>query len=254
MKENTATKDKNPLIEEMFGAGAHIGFSRSRRHPSVRSFIFGTKNKTEIIDLEKTLLQLEEAKDAVHALGMNKKTLLFVGTKNEGKDITKKAAISIDMPYVENRWVGGTFTNFSEIKKRIERLEKLTDEREKGTLQKYTKKERLLIDREIEDLNHNFGGLLGMKELPAAIFILDARNERIAADEALCVKVPIISLSSSDCDISNVSYPIVANDTAVPSIEFFVSQITDAYRNGREKAPAKEELSGEKIKQTQETK
>jgi len=254
MKENTATKDSSNLIEEMFSAGAHIGFSRSRRHPSVRSFIFGTKNKTEIINLEKTSIQLEEAKLAAQALGMAKKKLLFVGTKNEGKNIIKKAAMSLDVPYVENRWVGGTFTNFNEIKKRIERLEKLMDEREKGALQKYTKKERLLIDREIEDLERNFGGLIGMKELPNAIFVLDARNESIAVKEAFEAKISVISLSSSDCDISNISYPIVANDTSVPSIEFFVSQVSSAYKEGLEKAPIKEEISGENAKQAQNAK
>lgn len=229
------------LIEDMFNAGAHIGFSRSRRHPSIQPFIFGVKNKTEIINLEKTAVQLSVAKKAMEVLGMNNKTILFIGTKNEGKDIVKQAAVSIGMPYIENRWVGGTFTNFTEIKKRIERLEKLLDEREKGVLQKYTKKERLMIDRDIECLQRKFGGLIGMKELPSAVFVLDVRKEDIATTEAVEANVTVFSLSSSDCDIRDVAYPVVANDTAILSIELFVSQIAGAYKRGRSKAAEKSE-------------
>lgn len=241
----TTTKTVHPFITEMFNAGAHIGFSRSRRHPSVRSFLFGTKNNTEIIDLEKTLVQLEEAKAFAKSIGNQKKTLLFIGTKNEGKEIVKDAATAVDMPYVYNRWVGGTFTNFPEIKKRINRLATLRDEREKGLLQKYTKKERLLIDREIEDLESNFGGLADVNELPAAVFVLDARHEHIAVDEARRMNIPVISLSSSDCDINAVTYPVLANDSAVSSISLFTKEIANAYQEGRTAAPAATEQKEE---------
>jgi|TARA_Y100000310_G_scaffold63585_1_gene59052 small subunit ribosomal protein S2 len=232
----TAVKDKNKQIERMFHAGAHFGYSKSRRHPSVSEFIFGTKNRVEILDLEKTNELLQEAKAFVEKLGQEKKTLLFVGSKNEGRDVIKNTAISLDMPYVSGRWIGGTITNFPQIKKRIERLEELSEQREKGELSKYTKKERLLIDREIEKLETNFLGLLPIKEkLPDALFVVDVKHENIAVTEARKAGIPVVSVSNSDCDMTGVNYPIVANDATLGSIKFFTDEIAEAYREGLKK-------------------
>lgn len=146
-----ATEVSNdPFIERLFSIGAHFAFSKSRRHPSMSPYIFGAKNKVEIFNLEETKKKLEEAKAFVSKLAADRKKIVFVGGKNEARQAIVRGAESIDMPYVSRRWVGGTLTNFGEIRKRIDRLEKLQDERDRGELGKYTKKERLMIDWEIE--------------------------------------------------------------------------------------------------------
>ena len=191
------------------------------------------KNNVEIINLEKTAEGLARAKEFVADIAKAGKHILFAGGKSEAHKIVTDAAISIGMPYAAARWVGGTLTNFGQIKKRIAHLEDLLAKKEKGALDIYTKKERLVIDREIEDLKESFGGLVGMKEMPAALFVVDSDRESIAVTEARKMGVPVISLSSSDCDISKIDYPIVANDAARSSIEFFVNEIAEAFRRAR---------------------
>lgn len=203
----------------------------------MKSIIFGTKNKVEIIDLEKTDEYLERALEFVSSLASEGKQILFVGSKNEAREAIKTGADTIDMPYVFNRWIGGTITNFSEIKKRIARLEELTAKREKGELGMYTKKERLLIDREIGGLERHFGGLIPMKRKPAAIFVVDSKHEKIAVKEAKCSGIPIISLSGSDCNIKDIEYPIPANDASRSSITFFVNKIVDSYGKAKNTQP-----------------
>ncbi len=246
-EKNSITKEDAGLIDRMFAAGAHYGFLRSRRHPSARPFLFGTKDKVEIINLEKTLDALKEAEEFVASLAASGKKVLFIGTKNEGRRIIKGGAKAIGMPYVDIRWIGGIFSNFSEIKRRIDWMKTLEDRRERGELQKYTKKERLLFDREIEDLERNFGGLRDMDTLPAAVFILDVRHEEIALKEARKSKIPVISLSSSDCDFRGIDYPLPANDSSVASITFFVDRLVEAYKAGKMSAkPAQKEAGSEK--------
>jgi small subunit ribosomal protein S2 len=140
------------------------------------------------------------------------------------------------MPFVDGRWVGGTFTNFKEIRRRIDKFEKLQDEREKGELSKYTKKERLLIDREIDRLAHLFGGIVSVKEMPKALFVIDPKAEKNAVAEALQMNVPVIALAGSDCDISDIAYPIVGNDASQESIRFFANEIAKAYEEGKTSA------------------
>ncbi len=220
-------------IEEMFRVGAHYGYSKSKRHPSVQPFIFGAKNRAEIFDLEKTAQSLEEAKAYVAALAKDGKQILFVGGKSEARQAIKEAAESIGMPYVASRWIGGTLTNFPEIRKRTDRLEDLISKKEKGELGKYTKKERLLFDREIEKLEKTFRGIVSLKGMPAALFVIDSGKEHIAVTEAHSVHVPVISLSNSDCDLKAVEYPIPGNDSAAASIRFFVGEIIAAYKGAR---------------------
>lgn len=234
------TEQKAPVmnkeIERMFKAGAHFGYSKSRRHPSVKPLIFGVKNKVEIFDLEKTLPYLERAKAFISTIAEKKGVVLFIGGKNESREAIKRAAQSISMPYVAGRWIGGTFTNFPQIRKRIERMETLTSQREKGELAKYTKKERLLIDREIEKLTQFFGGISSLKELPKAVFVIDSRKEHIAVTEAKKAKIPVVSLCGADCNLADVEYAIPGNDASVASITFYVNEIVAAYRDGEKKA------------------
>jgi len=222
-------------IQTLFGAGTHFGYARARRHPSAVAYLFGTKERTDIFDLEETVRRLDAASAFVTALGG--KHVLFVGGKHEALGIVKAAAERVGAPYVAGRWIGGTLTNFKNIRKRIDRLQKLMQERETGELEKYTKRERLMIDREIDELLGRFGGLVHMIELPAALFVVDTRHENTAVQEANQLKIPVIGLSSSDCDFSLIQYPIPGNDTSVRSITLVTNAIADAYSAGKAAAP-----------------
>lgn len=243
-KEVTINEDQ---VKSLFKAGAHFGFSKSRRHPSMLEYIFGAKNKVEIFDLEKTSVLLESTKEIMREYGNAKKKILFVSGKNEAKSIVKQAAISIEMPYVAGRWIGGTLTNFPEIKKRANRLSDLTSKKEKGELVKFTKLEQLHISREIDDLESTFGGLLGMDSLPHAVFIVDTKQEEIAVAEAKKKKIPVIGILNSDCDVNDADHFVVGNDSSVASITFFVNELVDAYKEGLKTAPEKTEKTEEKI-------
>ena len=220
-------------VDEMFKVGAHYGLSRSKRHASTAPYIFGVKNQSEIIDLEKTDALLDKALAFVTELGKDGKQILFLSGKNEGRDALVLAAESVNMPHVAGRWIGGTLTNFPEIKKRIAKLDDLVKQKERGDLLKYTKKERLMIDREIESLNKLFSGIALLKDLPKALFVVDAKREHIAVEEANKMKIPVVSLCNSDCDIRDVAYPIVANDGSVASVTFFINEIAKAYAKGK---------------------
>ena len=230
MTKNTEQTKENPRIEALFKAGAHFGFIKSRRHPTVTPYIFGAKNRVEIFNLEKTEVLLDEALAFVKKLASEKKTILFVGGKSEAKKAIKKAGLALNLPYVAGRWVGGTISNFVEIRKRIEKLLDLTSKREKGELGKYTKKERLLIDREIVRLETLFQGLVTLTKVPDALFIVDSKKEHIALAEAKAFNIPVISISGSDCNINEVTYPIVANDASLSSVNYIVDQVIEAYK------------------------
>lgn len=228
--KNKVSKNK---IESMFDVGAHFGYIKSRRHPTTASYIFGRKNNVEIFDLEKVEVQLEKAKAFVASLAKEGKRILFVGGKKEAQAAIKDAAEKIDMPHVSGRWIGGTLTNFTEIRKRIDHYTKLLSQKEKGELVKYKKKERLLIDREIAKLEERFSGIVSMDKKPAAIFIIDADKENIARDEAIQTGVPIISLANTDCNYSLIDYVIPGNDSSVDSIKFFLNEIVESYKSGK---------------------
>jgi small subunit ribosomal protein S2 len=223
---------QNTLIEEMFSAGAHYGYSKSRRHPSTTQYVFATKNGVDIINIEKTYELFEKALEQVTKMAASGKTILFVGTKAEAKQQIVEAALALGMPYVGERWVGGSLTNFPEIKKRITKLLDLRDQKEKGGLDKYTKKERLLIDREMNDMTKNFQGLTGITKTPDAVFVVDPKKEHLAVTEAHKMNLPVIALMNTDCNIKQVEHPIVANDASVSSISFFVRAVKEAYAKG----------------------
>jgi small subunit ribosomal protein S2 len=231
MEKNTLTK--TATLDALFSVGAHFGFVKSRRHPSHTPFIFGIKNKIEIFDLEKTKQSLDAVLAYVSQLGAKNAPILFVGGKSEARSAIEKGASSLGFPYVAGRWIGGTLTNFPEIKKRVQKLETLLSQKEKGELAKYTKKERLLIDREIEKMKIFFTGLMPMKDIPKALFIIDTKKESIAVAEAQSLNIPIISLVGSDCNLKDSTYPIPGNDASQASISFFVDQVVSAYKAGQ---------------------
>lgn len=221
--------DKQTLIKELIERGAHFGFSKSRRHPSMKSFIFTTKNKTDIFDLEKTLERQNRVLEIVAQIAKDKKQILFVGTKPEAKIVTREAADSTGNPFVTDRWIGGTLTNWNEIQKRATRLETLRKEKENGELNKYTKKERLGLERLMAKLDRYFGGITIMKEKPAALIVIDPKKEHIAISEAMQLNIPVIAIANSDCDISELPLAIPANDSSKGSIEYFLKKIASQY-------------------------
>jgi small subunit ribosomal protein S2 len=239
MQKMENKKGADTIIEQMFKAGAHYGYSKTRRHPSVSKYIYATKNKGDIIDLEKTSALLDEAALFIKNLGAQNKVVLFVGTKPEAKVVTKDAAEALNMPYVTERWIGGTLSNFTEIKKRIAELETYRKDSVGGGLDKYTKKERVVMAKKMEKLTRYYSGLIGLKKAPDALFIVDGKSEHIAATEGRKSGVKVIALVNSDSNIKGIDYPIVANDSGIPSIKFFVSAIANAYREGQVSVPEK---------------
>ncbi|MFA5095350.1 MAG: 30S ribosomal protein S2 [Candidatus Paceibacterota bacterium] len=237
--ENRNTGD-SVSVEKMFEAGTHYGYGKSRRHPSVSSHIYATKNNGDIIDLEKTSIQLARAAEFVKSLGAQNKTILFVGTKPEAREVIKNTALSLNMPYVNVRWIGGTLSNFTEIKKRITELENYNKENAEGELEKYTKKERVVLAKKMEKLSKYYGGLLGLKKVPDVLFIIDSKAEHIAATEAQKSSIPVIALANSDSNIKDIDYPIVGNDSGIPSIKLFTASIASAYKEGTMSVPVKE--------------
>lgn len=239
MQKSQNTKEDSNLIEKMFEAGAHYGYGKTRRHPSVSTYIYATKNKTDIIDLEKTEVMLKSALEYVHGLGASNKTILCVGTKPEAKEAVRIMAESLNMPYVNERWIGGTVSNFTEIKKRITELENYRKDSTTGGLEKYTKKERVVMAKKMERLARYYSGLVGLKKTPDAIFIVDSKAEHIAFTEARKSNVTTIALANSDTNIKSVDYPIVANDAGMASILFFTNAIANAYKQGQSSVSAK---------------
>ena len=225
-------------IKTLSDAGAHFGYPRTRRHPTAARFLYSTKDRTDIFDLEETQKRLDAAKEFVATLAQAGKPVLFVGGKHEAAAIVKLVAEKIGAPYVAGRWIGGTLTNFKNIRKRIELLEKITADKESGELEKkYTKKEQLLLQRKVDGLIFRFGGITQLLDMPGALFVVDSRHENTAVLEANQMKIPVIALSSSDCDFGKTQYPIPANDTSVKSISLISHEIADAYADGR-KGPA----------------
>ena len=221
-------------IERLFETGAHFAQVKSRRHPSMKSYLIGSKGRQELIDLTKTTEQIEVAKGILAALAREGKTVLVVGGKVETADIVKKAAESIAMPYVSTRWLGGTISNWPEIRRRIERLLELTEKTASGTLAKqHTKLELVRLAREKERLLKRLDGITTLSRRPDALLVVDPKHERHAVKEANDAGVPIIAIMNSDCDITDVTYPIVANDASRQTIEFILSELVRSFAQGR---------------------
>ncbi len=228
-------------LKDMFKTGAHFGYSRSSRHPKMKAFLFGLRNNIEVFDLEKTTKKLDEAKEFAKELGKSKKTILFAGTKSEIKELVKKYAEEINMPYVLERWLGGTLTNFSELKKRREHMQDLMQKKESGELAKYTKKEQLMIEKKVSKLKRYFSGVENMDSMVSALIVVDTKQEKIAVTEAKKMSIPVIGIMNSDCNPEDAKYPIPANDNSVASVEYFLKDLTKSYREGLKEAVDEEE-------------
>ncbi len=247
-KEKTASIPS--LIESLFEAGAHFGYSRSRRHPSAAPFLYGEKNGTDIIDLEKTCAHLAAVLEATKEYATRGKTILFVGTKPEARVAVEETATALNLPFVTHRWIGGTLTNFPEIRKRVERLKTLKTQKERGELSVYSKKERRDMEDEMARLTRNFGGVLNLERVPEVLFVVDPRHEETAVREAKKIKVSLIALANSDCNMQEINHLIPANDASRSSIAFFLDKVRGAYKEGVEaRAVAAKEKEAEEVKE-----
>jgi small subunit ribosomal protein S2 len=225
-----------PSLADMLKAGMHFGHSTSRWHPKMREFIFGSRQGVHIIDLEKSQAQLESALAAAKGIAERGGTILFVGTKPQAKKYVQASADACEMPYIINRWLGGTLTNFGQIKKTLKRMKMLKDQRDKGELKKYTKKEQLMITREIEDMEHKLGGMQNVTRVPDAIFIVDVRTEKTALKEAIARGIPVIALCDTNVNPRGVTHVIPGNDDATKTIELVAHLMSDAIKEGKAKA------------------
>ena len=223
-----------PTIEELLDAGVHFGHLSSRWNPKMKPFIFTTRNRIHIINLERTLDELKSALDHVKAIAKAGGTVLFVGTKRQAKDEVRAAAESCGMPFVTIRWLGGTFTNFRTIQKTIKKLETLNKLSVSEDFEvKYTKKERLLIEREIAKLENLFSGIKTMKKIPEAMFVVDINHDKNAVKEARAAKVKVIGMADTNVDPTQIDYLIPANDDAIKSISLVVKLAAQAVNEGR---------------------
>ncbi|MCK5084049.1 MAG: 30S ribosomal protein S2 [Candidatus Pacebacteria bacterium] len=221
-------KKEEISMMNMLKVGVHFGHKKSKRHPKMSQYVYTVRNGISIIDLGKTMVKLNEALEFIKDVSSKGGVILFVGTKKQARETVKEAAEKCGMPYVTERWLGGTFTNFEKIASSIKRLEKMVLEKESGELEKkYNKKERLEIDREINRLERKFGGIKIMKKLPEAVFIIDAKEDLTAVTESNSKKIPIVAIADTNIDPTLVNYPIPSNDDAVGAIKLMANAVAD---------------------------
>ncbi|BCJ85292.1 30S ribosomal protein S2 [Effusibacillus dendaii] len=219
-------------MKQLLEAGVHFGHQTRRWNPKMSRYIFTERNGIYIIDLQKTVKKVEEAYNFVRDLAAEGKTMLFVGTKKQAQDSVKEEAERSGMYFVNQRWLGGTLTNFGTIRKRIERLHELEKMQEDGTFDVLPKKEVIQLRKEMDRLEKFLGGIKGMKSLPGALFIIDPRKERIAVAEARKLGIPIVGIVDTNCDPDEIDYVIPGNDDAIRAVKLLTAKIADAILEG----------------------
>ncbi len=231
-------------IEELLEAGVHFGHLKRKWNPAMAPYIFMEKNGIHIIDLNKTVAKLDEACEVVSRIAKSGKKILIVGTKKQAKDIIAEKAAAVNMPYITERWPGGLLTNFVTIRKTIKKMTSLDEMMNDGTLETVSKKERLYITRQKAKLDKDFGSIVDMNRLPAALFIVDVKKEHIAVAEARRLNIPTIGIVDTNSDPNVVDYAIPANDDASKSVALILDKICAAIKEAyNEKANVKVEAS-----------
>lgn len=215
-------------LDELVQLGAHFGHQSRRWNPKMAEYIYGEQDGVHIFNLEKTAEHFEESLEFLKKVRREGKTILFVGTKKQVKDKIAEVATSLQLPYVNERWLGGTLTNFEQIKKSLKKLKDMKVSRELGEFKVYTKKEQLLLDREIERLERFFGGMKDLTKMPEVLFIVDVKKEATACIEAKRMKVPTVGIVDTNCDPNSVDYMIPMNDDAVKALDYVLDLIKDA--------------------------
>ncbi|MBA7681943.1 30S ribosomal protein S2 [subsurface metagenome] len=240
MVEIKKKKDKFKIDpEEMTRAGVHFGHRTSRINPKMNQYLFGVRNTVHIIDVEKTKEKLIEVLEFVQKLISENKILLLVGTKIQVKGLVKSVAEECGLPYVAERWLGGTFTNFSTILKRVNYYKDLEEKKSSGELDKYTKKERAKFDRELKGLEIKFKGIKDLNRLPDAVFVCDMRKDKLAVKEARDKGVKVIAICDTNVDPTLADYPIPASDDATSSVKYILDKLKEAILKAKAKAKVK---------------
>ena len=219
-------------IRDLLEAGAHFGHQTKRWNPKMRPYIFTVRNGIHIIDLQRTVRDLTEAYKFIASTIAHGQKILFVGTKKQSQEVIVEEATRSNQYYITQRWLGGTLTNFSTIRKRLRYLLDLEAQRDRGELGRFTKAEGLKRSQEIEKLNHVLGGLKNMERLPGALFIVDPHEEDIAVREARKIGIPIVAMVDTNCNPDLIDYVIPCNDDAIRSIRLVASKMADAAIEG----------------------
>jgi small subunit ribosomal protein S2 len=240
------------LIKQLLEAGVHFGHKTSRWNPKMKKFIFGARSNIYIIDLEKTQDCLNAARDFLMDITSKGEFVLFVGTKKQAQEVVLQEAQRAGMYYVTERWPGGMLTNFSTVKKSINRLKEIEKMKEDGTFDKLTKKEVARLEKELDKLKKNFAGIVPMERMPGAMFVVDTKKEETAVKEARRLSIPVIGLVDTNCNPDEVDYPIPGNDDATKSIRLITSIIADTVIEGRKKFLSYLSESGVAIKKEKE--
>lgn len=222
----------NVSLRDLLQAGVHFGHQTRRWNPKMKPYIYGAKNGIHILDLQATAKGLVDASRFVTQTVAHGGSVLFVGTKRAAREIVQEEARRCGMYYVNNRWLGGTMTNWATVKKSLERLNQLERARDEGRFDLLTKKEALELHREIEKMEKNLGGLKELKGLPNALFVIDPKKEHLAVKEARTLGIPVVALCDTNCDPSKISHVIPGNDDALKSIRLFTAAIADAVAEG----------------------
>lgn len=228
-----SVKDTGFDLNEFFKAGVHFGHKTSKWNPAMKKNIHSSKDSIHIIDLEKTAEYLKEALGFVKKIVENDGVIVLIGTKKQSAQVVKDAAIKCNMPYVVDRWIGGTFTNFDTIHSQIKKMKSLEKQKEDGELSKYTKKEQMKIGEEIERLNRLMGGIKGLEKLPEAIFVVDLVKDLLPIKEAKKKDIKVVGLADTNTDPKLIDYPIPANDDAISSITLLLNIVADAINEAK---------------------
>ncbi len=222
-------------LKEMLAAAVHFGHQTHKWNPKMKTYLYGARDGIHIFDLQKTFDMQETALAFLQKTVEEGKTVLFVSTKQQSATLVEGVAKKCNMPYVTYKWIGGLLTNFSTVKKRIKYFIELTEKKENGEFEKYTKKEVSKFTKELEKLQTAFGGLKGMKKKPHVLFVVDSVRDNIAVKEANKLNIPVVAIADSNADPDEIDYPIPGNDDAVKSLKYFLSKVEDAILNVKSK-------------------
>jgi small subunit ribosomal protein S2 len=242
-----------PQLQDLLEAGVHFGHQTRRWNPKMRRFIFAERSGIYLIDLQKTLRQLKAAQDLLREVVLKGENVLFVCTKRQLNQIVKAEAERCGAYYVTERWLGGTLTNFQTIKRQIRRLRELEQGQDEGAFEFFTKKERLHFDRERQKLNRNLEGIKNMTRVPGAIFVVDARKERIAIAEANKLGIPVVAIVDTNADPDLITVPIPGNDDAIRSVSLITGALVDVVAEARSQVPVREAASDSEAYSTYST-
>jgi len=226
IKENENERE----IKAMFKAGLHFGHRSSKWNPHIKPYLQGISNNVHIFDLNKTYEKLQEALNFLKEQVKEKKTVLFIGTRGPERELVKKLATDLEMPYVVNKWIGGTFTNFKEVTKRLKGFSELQNKQKSGEFDNYTKKERLHIEKEYEKMLIKWGGIKDLDRLPDIIFVVNAHHNKLAIKEAKSTGISVVAIIDTNVDPNTVDYPIPANDDAITSIAYILDKVKKVFK------------------------